>query len=545
MTGKVIGTYQLLAELGQSLHGALYQAFEQARGQIVALRTVAPALALQTTFKQNLRTVAATLTTLRHPHLAGFHTLLQMGNEVYLAREFVAGEALTQTLQRAGVLPVEEAVRIATQALDALSHAHDAGLWHGGIKPNNLILAADGAVKLTDLGLAQAAEGELLQSELSSAVLNYAAPEQLHGGACDARTDVYAMGAVLYEMLTGLPPFRRNNTAALRHAQLEETPPSPRQYFPLIPQTLEQAVLRALNKTPEARFASAREFQTALLAWADTPAVTPAAAEITNQAAAVTAPSAPDEEPLTSTVPQTASLTTPLTVETPLVAQTWPQLAPVSSSSSSALHDERIVELETTAKRGFLKPVAAVTGVAALLGASYAFVRVSNNAPPKPGPGQVVIKVSPTLPPSPPVSVPTPMPAATVRAALAPAPRPRASTADTAKPKAAATKVPTGKSANIKAAIKPAAPAKAKAKVAALTTAPKKKLKDGKIKKEAATPDAAKKKGAAPAPAKHAQHGKQKGGGSGSFSKGAFGGKNKSDESGKKAAPTPTPKQKK
>ncbi len=547
MIGKVIGTYrivqQLGQQLGQGLHGTVYQAVEQGRGQTVTIKAIQPALAQQAAFKQILRALAATLTSMRHPHLATFHTILQMGNELYVIGEFVNGTPLNEALQRSGVLACEEAVRLAAQILDALSYAHAAGVWHGGIKPSNLLLTADGQIKLIDLGLAQAANALLVQEGLGAAVLNYAAPEQFRGGACDARTDVYALGAVLYEMLTGLPPFRRATDAALRHAHLEETPPSPRNYFPLIPLALEQAVLRALAKPPGARFSSAAEFRQTLLSWANEAqaAASTVAAEMNPPAEVVNSNRVASSSAISlqyEPTPDRFATAAP----TPLTPNDWPQLTPqtsaakassTSSVASTGLNDEVVVELEepSSMKRGFWKPIAAVTGVAALLGATYAIVRVNNGDAPAPGPNQIVIKVSPTLrPPSP---TPTTITALTEATPVSPV---------TEKPK-----IKTHAKQQVAKPPRPAVPAlapKAKRKPAAKVTATLTPTKIAKAK-ATPTPSAAKKKPTPTPTPVSAKNEQKKRGGVGGFFKGVFGGggkDKKAEPTPKKAEPTPKPK---
>jgi eukaryotic-like serine/threonine-protein kinase len=286
MIGKIIGAYQILAKLGQGPNGAVYEALDQTRGQRVALKTINAELARQTAFRQNLRAQAQALTALQHPRLAPLYAVQQHEHELYLVRELIAGQSLAQALQQSGVLPPEQAVTLAIQTLTALNHAHKFGLVHGGVKPGNLLLTAKDQLKLTDLGLASALGALNVQDGRGPSVLNYCAPEQVRGAALDARSDLYALGATLFEMLTGAPPFRRANDAALRQAHLEEVAPSPRNYFPLIPALLEQAILRALAKDPAARFQSAGEFRQVLLEWASTPAI---------EAPPLTAPRAPVE----------------------------------------------------------------------------------------------------------------------------------------------------------------------------------------------------------------------------------------------------------
>ena len=538
MIGKVIGTYQIVQQLGQGLHGTTYQAVEQGRGQPVVLKAIQPALAQQVAFKQNLRALAAQLMPLRHPHLAAFHTILQMGNELYVISEFVNGTPLNEALQHSGVLTCEEAVRLTVQILDALAYVHAAGIWHGGIKPNNLILTPDRRVKLTDLGLAQAAGAALWHEKLEASVFNYVAPEQLRGEACDARTDVYAIGAVLYEMLTGLPPFRRANETALRHAQLEELPPSPRNYFPLIPLPLEQAVLRALAKSPTARFSSAPEFRQALLSWANEAKVSGNAAATEMNSPATPASTSPPVSPRATSLPPAVThdkfATKP---QMPLAPNDWPQLtpplsagktAPASASSivSTGLNDELVVSLEESAagKRSFWRPIAAVTGVAALLGVTYAVVRVNNGDTPTLGPNQSIIRVSPTVP-TPSVSPTTPD---KLSETAVPSPTEPPRLKEPATVPTIPLKRPTAPALRSKS--KPAPPAKAS------TT-----LLPSKINKAKPTPTPGlgkKKPTPTPTPAS-TKKGKKKDGGVGGFFKGVFGG------SGKEKKAEPTPKQKK
>lgn len=491
MIGKAIGTYKILRELGSGPHGTVYEAADQARGQIVALKALRPELTRQAAFKQNLRAVSARLAQLQHPHLANFYTILQVGNDLYLVTEFINGQPLNQALQQSGVLASEQAVRLAIQALDALAFAHAEGFVHGGVRPNNLLLTPEGALKLTDLGLAQAALPQPVELGLGTAVLNYVAPEQVHGEVSDARADVYALGAVLYEMITGLPPFRRANNSALLKAQLEETPPSPRQYFPLISDLLEAILLRALAKAPEQRFQSAAEFRAALLSWRPAAAepettptinvpafVPPPPVDLTATAHAAplaTPPVAPVTAPPAAlvTAPQTKLDTSPL----PLQPQSWPQFAPDNptvggpanlnsaptlrelANNDPTLHNQVFVELEETpaARRSFWKPLAIVTGVATLLGASYAAVRL--NQRPASSSTPIIVKLSPTpavLAP-PPVDAPEPV-ATSVAPTLAPtletasstptAPTPTASPAKAPSPKTAATARPVPAPAN-------------------------------------------------------------------------------------------------
>jgi hypothetical protein len=463
MIGKIIGTYQIIEELGHGPNGRVYQALDQASGQHVALKAISAELARQTTFRQNLRALAQSLTTLQHPRLATLHALQQPGNDLYLVSELINGQSLAQALQQSGVLPPEQAVTLAIQTLTALNHAHKFALVHGGVKPGNLLLTAKDQLKLTDLGLAPALGALNVQEGRGPGVLNYCAPEQIRGATLDARSDIYALGAVLFEMLTGVPPFRRANDAALRKAHLEEAAPSPRNYFPLIPALLEQAILRALAKDPAARFQSAGEFRQALLAWASTPAT---------EVAPVTAPRAPAETAQAGNKPTAPASRIPVPPVLPM-----PAPIPAAAAQPPKPANEVVVELgEPDGKRGFWKPVAAVAGVGALLGISYAFVRVgSSTATPTPTPAAV--QLSPTPVPSSTVAIVaeatvTPAPTATASATPAVEQTPAKTQANTA---ATALKPPAARPKPAPVIRKPVPAAVAKARPTPTPIAGKKK----------------------------------------------------------------------
>ena len=180
---------------------------------------------------------------------------------LYLAMELVDGESLRERLAREGKLPIAEAVRIAGAIADVLDYLHRQGIVHRDLKPENVMLLRDGRLKLLDFGIAlDATQQRIDWSGLSQTVgtPDYMAPEQLRGKPGDARTDLYALGAILYEMLTGQVPFPGDEGA---HAKLHEDPPSLRALRPAIPPALETVVLQALARDPERRPGTALELR--------------------------------------------------------------------------------------------------------------------------------------------------------------------------------------------------------------------------------------------------------------------------------------------
>jgi serine/threonine-protein kinase len=184
-----------------------------------------------------------------------------------MAMEFVDGEILRSRLAREGRLPIADAVRLGIEIADALYYLHEHGVVHRDLKPENVMLLRDGGIKLIDFGIAHDATGrKMTWSGLSQSMgtPDYMAPEQVKGGATDPRTDLYALGVILYEMLTGRVPFTDENAYAAMRAKVEDELVPPRKLRPEIPAALEEVVLQALARNPHHRPESALELREAL-----------------------------------------------------------------------------------------------------------------------------------------------------------------------------------------------------------------------------------------------------------------------------------------
>lgn len=202
---------------------------------------------------------------LTHPGIVHVFDVGSQEGTSFVVMELVPGRSLQRLIRERGRLAAEEAIELTAQVADALAAVHRAGLVHLDVKPNNVLVTPDGRAKLADFGIARAASGSstLPKDEIRGSAA-YLAPEQVRGERVDGRTDIYALGAVLYELLTGRPPFTAENTAALVTQRLVTDPPPPRSINPDVPTDLDAIVLRALAREPEGRFASADEFRDAL-----------------------------------------------------------------------------------------------------------------------------------------------------------------------------------------------------------------------------------------------------------------------------------------
>ena len=261
------GRYEIERELGAGGMATVYLARDVKHARQVALKVLHPELAAALgpeRFLAEIRTTA----NLQHPHILPLHDSGEADGYLYYVMPFVAGEALRQRLDRETQLPIEDSVRIARETLSALDYAHRQGIVHRDIKPENILLH-DGSALVADFGIAlavQSAGGQrMTQTGLSLGTPQYMSPEQAMGERhIDSRADVYAVGAVLYEMLTGEPPFSGASVQAIVAKVMTERPMSPRTVRDTIPVHVEAAALRALAKLPADRFATGKDFSDAL-----------------------------------------------------------------------------------------------------------------------------------------------------------------------------------------------------------------------------------------------------------------------------------------
>jgi serine/threonine-protein kinase len=242
----------------------------------VAVKLLHPHLAADATFVARFRQEAVAAARLAHPGIVSIYDTCSDDGGEAIVMELVPGPTLRQRLDEHVAIDPWQAAGLAAQVAEALDAAHRAGLVHRDVKPANVLLAGDGRVKVADFGIAKAvAEADLTQPGLMVGTAKYLAPEQVRGEAVDARTDIYSLGVVLYEMLCGRPPFVADTDAATALARLQRDPLRPRQVKASVPKALEEIVLRAMARDPADRYETAADLRAALLAAGATPSSAP------------------------------------------------------------------------------------------------------------------------------------------------------------------------------------------------------------------------------------------------------------------------------
>jgi serine/threonine protein kinase len=284
LVGRQFGAYQIVSLIGAGGMGTVYRATDTRLNRSVAIKVLHSHLSMHPVWRQRFEREARAISHLSHPHICTLHDVGQEDDSDFLVMEYLEGETLAQRLKK-GPLPVEQVLRYAIEIASALDQAHRQGVIHRDLKPGNVMLTRAGA-KLLDFGLAkqqvlssltrgttgsqatgQAARSQDLPSETDSiteegvilGTLRYMAPEQVEGKEADTRTDIFALGVVIYEMATGRKAFEGESKASLAAAILTSQPPPMTTIEPLTPLALQRGVQRCLAKDPEERWQSARD----------------------------------------------------------------------------------------------------------------------------------------------------------------------------------------------------------------------------------------------------------------------------------------------
>jgi serine/threonine-protein kinase len=269
LEGQTLGKYRVLEVLGRGGMAQVYRGYHPQLDRHVALKVLRTDLMEQDQFLERFRREAQAVSRLRHANIVQVFDFDTQDDLYYMVMELLEGDTLRARLNEYRIkkerMPLDEIVRILTDMLNGLEYAHKEGLIHRDIKPANIMLTQKGQAVLTDFGIAQILGGtQVTATGAMMGTLNYMAPEQGLENRCDARSDIYSLGIVLYEMLTGYTPFDADTPLAILMKHLNDPLPLPSKLDPSLPPSFERIVLKALSKDPEDRYQSAAEMLAAL-----------------------------------------------------------------------------------------------------------------------------------------------------------------------------------------------------------------------------------------------------------------------------------------
>lgn len=257
---RLDGRYEIQEIIGVGGMAVVYKAYDNIDDRIVAIKILKDEYLTNEEFKRRFKNESKAIAVLSHPNIVRVFNV-SFGDRIqYIVMEYVNGITLKEYIEQQGAINWKEAVHFMGQILAALQHAHDKGIVHQDIKPQNILLLQDGTIKVTDFGIARFSRVDTnTTSDKAIGSVHYISPEQARGEVTDDKADIYSVGVVMYEMLTGQLPFQSDSAVSVAIMQLQREPKSPREIIPTIPLGLEQITMRAMQKTPSSRYGSAAE----------------------------------------------------------------------------------------------------------------------------------------------------------------------------------------------------------------------------------------------------------------------------------------------
>ena len=257
---KINDRYQIIKTLGEGGMANVYLAHDTILDRNVAVKVLRGDLASDEKFVRRFQREALSASSLSHPNIVEMYDVGEDDGQYYIVMEYVDGKTLKQVLKSRGHLSITEVVDIMLQLTDGMAHAHDAYIIHRDIKPQNIMILSNGMIKITDFGVATALNStQLTQTNSVMGTVHYLPPEQAQGKGSTIKSDIYSMGIMMYELLTGLVPYKGDNAVEIALKHLKEPLPSVRKTNPAIPQSIENVIIRATAKNPKNRYTDARE----------------------------------------------------------------------------------------------------------------------------------------------------------------------------------------------------------------------------------------------------------------------------------------------
>ena len=257
----VADRYEIVSKIGTGGMSDVYKAKDHTLGRFVAIKVLKPEFSEDVNFVTKFRTEAQSAAGLEHPNIVNIYDVGSENGMHYIVMEYVEGITLKTYIEKKGQLSFKEAVSIAIQVGRGIEAAHHKNIIHRDIKPQNIIISTEGKVKVTDFGIARAATSNTISADVMGSV-HYASPEQARNGFVDGKSDIYSLGIVMYEMVTGRVPFDGDTTVAVAIQHLQEEIVAPSAYAPNLPISMEKIILKCTQKNPDRRY----ESMTALLA---------------------------------------------------------------------------------------------------------------------------------------------------------------------------------------------------------------------------------------------------------------------------------------
>ena len=268
LVGGRLGDYQILERLGKGGMGSVYRARQISMEREVAIKVMRPELAKRPEFVESFNREARLAGQLQHPAVIAIHDFGEAEGRLFFSMEYVQGETAFERLERQGAFSPTETARVSMAVAEALAHAHQRGIIHQDIKPDNILLASDGRVKLADLGLARVMRFGMDETDKPAlGTPQYVAPEVVRRLPADARSDIYSLGATMFHLATAHPPYRGERATTIVEQHLASPVPDPRERNSAIPDQLAEIIMRCMAKDPARRYASAQEVATALAAF--------------------------------------------------------------------------------------------------------------------------------------------------------------------------------------------------------------------------------------------------------------------------------------
>ncbi len=261
MIGKLLGNrYEILEQIGGGGMAIVYKGRDALLNRLVTIKNLRPEFTCDEEFVKRFRREAQAVASLSHPNIVSIYDVGQEGEVYYLVMEYVEGDNLKNLIRGEGMLPPERATEIARQVCEALQHAHENNIVHRDVKPQNILITKGGQAKLTDFGIArEATTATLTQTDTIVGSVHYLSPEQARGETAGPQSDIYSLGVVLYEMVTGALPFQGDTPIGVALKHIQEDPARPSSLNPAVTPALENIIFRAMAKLPADRFGSARD----------------------------------------------------------------------------------------------------------------------------------------------------------------------------------------------------------------------------------------------------------------------------------------------